>query len=134
LVLLIMPRKRDWSIYTAVKHEEEGIVAGARRDVAEKLRWKFEPGKVLVAKRLGGAHIEEKSFVAALLWMTARGGFWAAAPGWEKRWQSHRTPRVLGGPAFRGWRNVWRIGIQSRTLGGEAQRKECGARKINGVR
>jgi hypothetical protein len=111
-----MPRKRDWSIYKAVKHEEKGIVAGAGRDVAEKLRWKFEPGKVLVAKRLGGAHIEERSFVAALLWITARGGFWAAALVWEKRWQSHRTPRVPGGSAFRGGAMFGELGSKAAPL------------------
>jgi hypothetical protein len=109
-----MPRKRDWSTYKGVKHEEEGIVAGAGRDVAEKIRWKFEPGKVLVAKRLGGAHIEERSFVAALLWMTARGGLEAG-----RRFLSAVRAGHLGGGAGLGKavaepphsKSSWRVGV-----------------------
>jgi hypothetical protein len=66
--------------------------------------------------------IEERSFVAALLWMTAKGGVawrfifvaalragvWELGCGGRKRWQSHRTPKVLVGTIARG-RGVLRL-------------------------
>src|SRR5277367_4059475 len=86
----------------------------------------------------GAVAIEERSFVAALLWMTAKGG-WVKWVGtrrrfarivlvmrwWcQKRWQSHRTPKVLGRLVLPAWARLavwWNLNPHP-LLEGKAQR------------